>query len=107
MIASERGSFVTVNTISWGVIGAGSGRTVIVLAFNGDSPARREDVVMVVSINRLEVQTAKNRRDREIVAIGQMHNGGCHDWVVCWRGQKIGSYAVEFDVADQQAQQRL
>lgn len=89
MIASERGSFVTVNAISRGVIGAGSGRTVIVLAFNGDGPAWREDVVMVVSINRLEVQTAKNRCDGEIVAIGQMHNGGCHDWVMCWRRPKI------------------
>jgi hypothetical protein len=24
------------------------------------------------------------------VAIGQMHNGGRHDWIVCWRGQKMG-----------------
>lgn len=89
MIAAERGLFVAVDAISWSVISARSSGSIIVLALNGDSPAGRENVVMAVSINRLEVQTAKNRRDREIVAIGQMHNGGRHDLVVGWRGKKM------------------
>jgi hypothetical protein len=59
----------------------------IVFALNGDSPTRRENVLVVVSIDRLEIQTAEDRRDGQVMAVGQMHNGWwCHGWVVCVSG---------------------
>lgn len=77
MIALERGFFVAVGTIRRSVIGAGGDGTII-FALDGDGPARREDVVMGVSIDRLEGKTSKHRRDGQVVPIGQMHDGRCH-----------------------------
>lgn len=78
MIALERRFFVAVGTIRRSVIGAG-GDGSIIFALDGDGPARREDVVMGVSIDRLEGETAKNRRHGQVMPIGQMHDGRCHD----------------------------
>ena len=78
VVTLEGRSFVTVSTMPRSVIVAGCDGTVIVLALDSDSPARREDVVMTVSIDRLEGETAKNRRDGQIMPIGQMHDGRCH-----------------------------
>lgn len=77
MIALKRWFPVAMGTIRRSVIGTGSDGTLI-FALDGDSPARREDVVMTVSIDRLEGETAKNRRDGQIMPIGQMHDGRCH-----------------------------
>lgn len=63
MITLKGRSLVTVNTMSVSVIVAGSDRTITVFALDGDSPTRREDVVMGVSIDGFEGKTAKNRRD--------------------------------------------
>ena len=89
-VISLKGRFlVTVNTMFRGVIVAGRDGTVIVLALDSDSPAGRENVVMGVGIDRLEVKTTKNRRDGQVVPIGQMHDRGCHVWVVRERGEQM------------------
>ena len=89
VIALESRFLVTVNTMPRSVIVAGRDGTVIVLALDSDSPARRENVVMGVSIDRLEVKTTKNRRDGQVVPIGQVHDRRCHVWVVCERGEQM------------------
>jgi hypothetical protein len=89
MITLESRSLVTVNTMSRSIIVARSDRTITVFALDGDSPTRRKDVVMGVSIDGLEGKTAKNRRDGQVVPIGQMHNGRCHVRVVLVRGEQM------------------
>jgi hypothetical protein len=89
MITLERGFLVTVHTMRRSIIGAGSDGTIIVFALNGDTPARRKDVVMRVSIDGLEGKTAKDRRDGQVVSIGQMHDRRCHVRVVWVRGEQM------------------
>lgn len=90
-------------TIRRSVIGAGSDGTLI-FALDGDSPARREDVMMTVGIDRLERETAKYRRDGQVVPIGQMHDGRCHFRVARQGGEQMVKHAVEFGVADREQQ---
>lgn len=106
MIALKRGFPIAMGTIRRSVIGTGGDRTLI-FALDGDSPARREDVVMTVSIDRLEGETAKDRRDGQIVAVGQMHDGRCHIRVAREGGEQMVKHAVGFGVADQEQRATL
>lgn len=82
MITSEGRFLVTVDKMCRSAIGAGGYRSTIVFALNGDGPSRRENVVMRVSIDRLEGKTAKYGRDGQVVPVRQMHDGRSHVRVV-------------------------
>ena len=84
MIATKRRLPVAVDSISWstGKIISRSDRIVSIFAFDGDCPSWRENRLMILRINRLEIQPAKDGSDCQIVSIGQMHNRRRrHDWV--------------------------
>jgi hypothetical protein len=89
MITVEGRFLVTVDTMCRSAIGAGGYRSTIVFALNGDGPSRRENVVMRMSIDRLEGKTAKYGCDGQVVPVRQMHDGRSHVRVVREGGEQM------------------